>query len=179
MAKLVKFSKRRKRPPSTWRRRSYRTFLFRFRRLIPYLVIIAIIGLWQGTDKARNWNEKASITSTPDAPSGMDTLRCQNPYIIDGDTFSCNNKRIRLAGIDAPEMPGHCKEGRRCTEGDPYAAKDFLHSLSRGLVICHAVDIDGYGRLVARCEANDRDLSCAMVESSHAIRRYGSINCSD
>ena len=36
-------------------------------------------------------------------------------YVIDGDTIHCGYTRVRLAGIDAPEMPGHCQPGRACT----------------------------------------------------------------
>lgn len=40
---------------------------------------------------------------------------CSNVGIIDGDTFDCGSTRIRLHGIDSPEMPGHCRSGRECT----------------------------------------------------------------
>lgn len=106
-----------------------------------------------------------------------DAITCDSPDITDGDTFRCGGHRIRLASIDAPEMPGHCRAGRRCVEGDPHAAKDYLESLTRGPVTCHRVTTDHYGRTIARCEADGRDLSCAMVEAGHAIERYGSLSC--
>lgn len=102
---------------------------------------------------------------------------CHSPYIIDGDTFDCAGTRIRLMGIDAPEMPDHCREGRRCTEGDPFAAKKYLQSLTAGRVNCRAVETDHYGRTIARCTAGERDLSCAMIASGHAVRRYNRISC--
>ena len=97
--------------------------------------------------------------------------------MIDGDTFDCGDERVRLAGIDTPEMPGHCKAGRRCTEGDPFAAQAHLSSLADGRVLCRQIDTDHYGRMIARCEAGGRDLSCAMLQSGHAVRRYGHISC--
>lgn len=45
---------------------------------------------------------------------------------IDGETLRCGKERIRLLGIDAPETPGHCRRGRKCVEGDPYASKAAL-----------------------------------------------------
>ena len=40
---------------------------------------------------------------------------CRAAYVIDGDTIACaTGPRIRLASIDAPELPGHCRTGRRC-----------------------------------------------------------------
>lgn len=32
--------------------------------------------------------------------------------VTDGDTIRCNGERIRLLGIDTPELPGHCRQGR-------------------------------------------------------------------
>ena len=102
---------------------------------------------------------------------------CHWPKVIDGDTIHCGTTRVRLAGIDAPEMPGHCRPGRDCTPGDPYAARDYLRSIVRNPMTCRATDKDAYGRIVARCKADGKDLSCAMLAAGHAVRRYGYINC--
>ncbi|MCK5519400.1 MAG: thermonuclease family protein, partial [Alphaproteobacteria bacterium] len=40
-----------------------------------------------------------------------------------------------------------------------------------------SIEKDHYGRTVARCKANGKDLSCAMVAAGHAIERYGVLNC--
>ena len=111
-------------------------------------------------------------------PTASDVITCSEPRIVDGDTFYCGNARIRLAGIDAPEMPGHCATGRKCTAGDPHAARDYLSSITRSEIRCVQQDSDKYGRTVARCtNANGQDLSCAMVESGQAVRRYNRISC--
>ena len=34
--------------------------------------------------------------------------------VTDGDTIRCDGEPIRLLGIDTPEVPGHCREGRDC-----------------------------------------------------------------
>ena len=104
-------------------------------------------------------------------------ISCYRPYIIDGDTLTCDGTRIRLANIDAPEMPGHCKKWKKCTPGDPFASKNYLRSISSGSVICTPIEKDRYGRTVALCKAGDKDLSCAMVAAGHAIERYGVLNC--
>ncbi len=111
------------------------------------------------------------------ADQGGAGISCERPYIVDGDTLHCGAVRIRLAGIDAPEMPGHCNPGRVCTSGDPFAARAHLQSLVVGRVSCTQTDTDRYGRIVARCQSGGRDLSCAMIASGHAVRRYGHISC--
>lgn len=105
-------------------------------------------------------------------------ISCYSPRIIDGDTLHCGDDRIRLASIDAPEMNGQCRRGRRCVSGDPDAARDYLYDLSRGQVICRDQGTDHYGRTIARCwNEADVDFSCAMVEAGHAVERYGRLYC--
>ncbi len=108
------------------------------------------------------------------------SFTCLLPSAIDGDTLRCANMpmSVRLAGIDTPEMPGHCRPGRACTAGDPYAARDHLRGLMRWhLVECVDTGSDRYGRIIGRCSAGGTDLSCAMLGSGLAVPRYGSIDC--
>lgn len=110
--------------------------------------------------------------------NGMPDVVCRSPRVTDGDTLRCGDIRIRLQGIDTPEMPGHCRPGRQCVEGDPIAAKENLQRLvSRGPLECTKVDTDRYGRMVARCVVAKVDLSCEQIRSGHAVERYGRIDC--
>jgi len=94
------------------------------------------------------------------------------PYTaIDGDTIRVGGggPNIRLARIDAPELPGHCRRGRRCASGDPYASKAALQALlDAGLLVCENVDRDFYRRRLAECSVNGRNLSDAMLSAGHA-----------
>lgn len=114
-------------------------------------------------------------------PAGVavaaNTFQCESPYILDGDTLQCGQVRVRLAGIDAPELDGHCKAGRKCTEGDAAAARLALVQLTRSTVACTAIEIDRYGRTIASCTALGVDLSCAMIANGHAVARYRPIDC--
>jgi endonuclease YncB( thermonuclease family) len=110
---------------------------------------------------------------------------CAAAVAVDGDTLRCANVenaggRVRLAAIDAPELPGHCRKGRRCAPGDPYKARAYLASLIKGRAVqCEQVDAspdrkgfqahDPYGRIVARCRSGDRDLGKAMISAGRAI----------
>jgi len=121
--------------------------------------------------------QNPTVQSDQTAPRRTADLACYQPDIVDGDTFRCDGQRVRLVGIDAPEMPGHCRPGRRCVSGDPQAAKDYLSSITRTRVECTSEGTDTYGRTLGRCEANGVDLSCAMLKAGHAERRYGFIMC--
>lgn len=88
---------------------------------------------------------------------------------IDGDTLRCGKERIRLLGIDAPEMPGHCRRGRKCVEGDPYASKAALAAMLKGKAAIERRGRDRYGRTLARVRVNGVDLSEAQVAAGMAI----------
>jgi endonuclease YncB( thermonuclease family) len=103
---------------------------------------------------------------------------CAAPRVLDGDTLRCGRTRIRLIGIDAPELPGHCARGRECVAGDAAASADSLRALVGGATVtCRKTDTDRYGRIVARCSVRDRDLSCAQLAGGFAVRRYAPISC--
>jgi micrococcal nuclease len=105
---------------------------------------------------------------------------CERPWVSDGDTLSCRNipGRIRLVGIDAPELAGHCNPGRRCTPGNGQASKraliDFVRS---GRVMVRPQGRDSYDRLLARVSVNGVDASCRMVALGQAVYRYVPIRC--
>lgn len=92
---------------------------------------------------------------------------------IDGDTLRCGprrEERIRLIGIDAPELPGHCEGRRRCAPGDPWASKAALDRLVRGRwVRLERVGQDHYGRTLAFARVGNADLSCAQITAGRAI----------
>lgn len=90
---------------------------------------------------------------------------------VDGDTLNCGGERIRLIGIDAPEMPGHCQEGRECAPGDPLASRASLGVLARGKAEIERDGRDHYGRTLARVRVNGTELSCAQIAAGHAIYR--------
>jgi micrococcal nuclease len=89
--------------------------------------------------------------------------------VTDGDTIRCNSERIRLLGIDAPELPGHCREGRECVEGDPYAAKQSLADALVGTIQISRVDEDRYGRTLATLSSDKGDLSCWQLKHGQAV----------
>lgn len=89
--------------------------------------------------------------------------------VTDGDTIRCNGERIRLLGIDAPELPGHCRTGRHCAPGDGYASKRSLSDAMIGTIHISRVGEDHYGRTLAILSSDRGDLSCWQLEHGQAI----------
>jgi endonuclease YncB( thermonuclease family) len=99
--------------------------------------------------------------------------------IIDGDTFLGRvqlwpgiemTTRVRLRGIDAPEMSASCTQERRMAEESTEALKKLL---STGDVTIFNIGPDKYaGRVVADVSTGRiANVSGALLESGHA-RRY-------
>lgn len=178
---LYKRTKQQQHYSKEWKQAQKRRQRSRRKRLRPKYILLgcAFIFLFYAQTLKNNDTPTpiASRTIETVEKSHTESIVCASPYIIDGDTFSCGNTRIRLYGIDAPEMPDHCRKGRRCTPGNPFKSKDYLESLTRGTVTCTAIEIDHYGRTIARCASKENDLSCAMVEAGHAVERYGTLSC--
>lgn len=93
---------------------------------------------------------------------------------VDGDTLEVAGQKVRLFGIDAPELDQLCDRG-----GKPWACGDAARKALAGIVgrqrlACEVRDIDRYGRNVATCLAGDDDVAALMVRQGMAIayRRY-------
>lgn len=90
----------------------------------------------------------------------------------DGDTIRCGEERIRLLGIDAPELAGHCRPGRACAPGDPAAASAELRAaLQQGPLRVVRLGQDKYGRTLGSVFAGEVNLSCHQLAAGQAIYR--------
>lgn len=134
--------------------------------------LVALGLAFTGLAGASGWQWLAA------SKGSADQFACSSVRVIDGDTFDCDGRRIRLQGIDAPELAGHCRPGRQCAPGDGIASTESLARLVGWKAVqCRPVDTDAYGRTIARCTAGAKDLSCAQLDAGQAIRRYGWITC--
>ncbi|MBC7282365.1 thermonuclease family protein [Hoeflea sp.] len=89
--------------------------------------------------------------------------------VVDGDSLALGDRRLRLKGIDAPELNQRCRK-----DAFDYGCGAESASFLRGLIGRHPVDcktegIDRYGRDLVRCVADGVDLNETMVRSGHAV----------
>ncbi len=90
-------------------------------------------------------------------------------HVIDGDTIGIGETRIRLEGIDAPEAGQTCK--RKWIGWWPCGAEAtaVLERLIGGRPLsCEPRGLDKYGRTLAVCFVDGRDINAQMVRQGHA-----------
>jgi endonuclease YncB( thermonuclease family) len=96
------------------------------------------------------------------------------PSVTDGDSLRLRDSRIRLEGIDAPEIDQTCQlDGETWECGD--AAADALRQLiGSRYVRCKISGKDRYDRSLATCWVDDLEINRWMVKSGWALayRRY-------
>ena len=97
------------------------------------------------------------------------------PRVVDGDTLHINQTKIRLHGIDAPEMKQTCRTSKGKEQLCGQLAKQALQRLIQGQdITCKGDERDRYGRLIAVCYTGPYDLNAKMVRQGWALayRRY-------
>lgn len=127
------------------------------RRLRDWLVAISIVLLLA--------HLIAGMNERQDGLQGM-------VRVTDGDSLTLNNERIRLWGIDAPELDQSCRRNGElypCGETAKARLKSLIGSRE---VACNYLEKDKYGRVLATCRVGDVALNEAMVESGWAVA-YG------
>ena len=82
-------------------------------------------------------------------------------YVIDGDTviLSRSKERLRLWGVDAPELDQKGGQGARNALVDMVEGKQITFI---------KITSDRYGRTVARIFLKEQDINLAIIESGHA-----------
>ncbi len=96
------------------------------------------------------------------------------PAVVDGDTLRFGSTRVRLTGIDAPELDQICTgaDGRDYPCG--VEAKAYVTSLiATGDTRCNPSGRDRYGRTLAQCTTAGRDLAQAIAEAGWAVTEPG------
>lgn len=92
--------------------------------------------------------------------------------VIDGDSLVVAGVEIRLYGIDAPEYRQYCFRRGRPWRCGIDATRTLRALIASRPVACRSREEDRYGRTVATCAVDGRDLGAAMVAGGHAVA-YG------
>lgn len=93
---------------------------------------------------------------------------------VDGDTLEIAGQKVRLFGIDAPELDQRCDRGGEVWACGRAAREALAGIVGRQRLDCRVQDVDRYGRSVAVCLAGGEDVGALMVRAGMAIayRRY-------
>ena len=94
--------------------------------------------------------------------------------VIDGDTITINNAKIRFSGIDAPEKNYYgqtqfCKGPKGVWACGKKASTKLKQLINGQEVQCTDEGKDRYGRTLSICYANGVDLQAEMVRSGMAV----------
>ena len=95
---------------------------------------------------------------------------CVSVTVHDGDTIRCGRERVRIANIDAPELPDSpkCQDRRRSyawcdfTAGEASRAA-LVRFVSRGRVMITRLGTDAYGRTLATISVNGVDAGDYLI----------------
>ncbi len=92
-------------------------------------------------------------------PAHSQQLSAAHPFVTDGDTLKFSpHLRVRLYGIDAPELHQNCDDG--AWPAGVIAREALVEIIGGRPVTCEQVDWDSrWGRPVSRCLAGDTDVS--------------------
>lgn len=96
-------------------------------------------------------------------------------HVIDGDTFDVGNVRVRLYGVDAPEVAQTCDDAQgRAWPCGAFVKEEISRRFEGETARCEEIDRDRYGRSVARCFVQGRDIGEEIVADglAQAYRRY-------
>lgn len=163
-------------------------------KVLTVVVALAVLGLWgsmtesaeQPGDTPGDTSEVVaaeSLTSDDAADEPDEDVRSESEkkkrkkgskkthlvvHVIDGDTLDlANGRRVRLAGIDAPEV-GQCGYKR---------ARNTLRRLVEGRRVTLAAsdeEQDQYGRLLKYVDVGTVDAGLRLIKKGLAIARYDS-----
>ena len=107
-----------------------------------------------------------------------DVISATRLRVVDGDTLVMRWERIRLLGIDAPELGQSCRRANRQTWPCGRAAKRQLVRLIGGRPVrCRTHGTGYYNRILAICKTGNKagsrrpSLNAALVATGYAVAR--------
>ena len=90
----------------------------------------------------------------------------------DGDSLRVGGDRIRLIGLDAPELDQTCWRETGAESPCGREARNLMAELlAQGSISCATAGADKFGRFLATCAIGGEDIGAAMVNAGLAVSR--------
>lgn len=148
----------------------------------------SVVGFFSGFGSSKDGNSDSSTTDQPvsaaaptaSPPKTQPVIIRQDVItqidILDGDTLIVEGHRVRLFGIDAPEIQQTCPIGDYELPCGAMSRNTLIGISSGQSVACVRKDIDRYGREVSICKIGTIDINALMVKTGMAVayRQYSS-----
>lgn len=93
-------------------------------------------------------------------------------FIIDGDTLKINGTKIRLIGVDAPEISQKCKTHGHVENCGEIVKLRLVQATSGEITTCYSHGKDFYGRILAECYVNDININKWLLREGLAVYYY-------
>lgn len=90
-------------------------------------------------------------------------------HIEDGDTLCVGSMKVRLEGIDTPEIQDDCRRRHGRWKCGPQASAALHDMVANRTVTCVPMYCDPRGRTVAVCRLDGADIGEAMVRAGWAV----------
>ena len=127
-------------------------------RLLDYVLTLVLFGL---------------LTAVIVRLDAIETVaRTGVPVIVDGDSLMLDGEKIRLKGIDAPELDQICGSPEVTYQCGREAKNHLRGLIGTSKVTCQGWQRDKYQRLLGICQAGPRELNRDMVLNGWAVA-YG------
>lgn len=92
--------------------------------------------------------------------------------VIDGDTITLQHQRLRLKGIDAPEIDQSCQiQGQKQACGI-IARQALQQKIAHQTIACTSTARDKYRRFLANCRLGSINLNQWLVKEGYAVSYY-------
>jgi micrococcal nuclease len=101
----------------------------------------------------------------PSAPSAAPSIAPSLHDVIsihDGDTIRLGDERIRIVGLDTPEL-GHRAQCQEEAVAAEQAKQALIAEIARGNVALERQGTDRYGRTLARVTVDGRDVADTLI----------------
>ena len=139
---------------------------------LPLAAILLVLGI-ASTLLGADWIEDAlDLLLAPTGPGLMSFAGAAR--IVDGDTLEVDGRRVRLAGVDAPELAQTCTgvdgQSLPCGQQVRVALSAFI---GHSVVSCREVGADRFDRILAQCQVRGHDLGAWLVASGLAAAYAG------